>query len=116
MADHPLRQIADIVHAQGGEGMEMRTRPLGRGALLRVWVPDPRSVAMIGMVCSRHGLRDVQFMRHVTDGGAHDGSVQMTIGIPEAMVADFQAAMKQAALPAGPVELDAMIELGPGDG
>lgn len=114
---HPLELVAEVVERYGGEGMEMRDRPLGGGAQLRVWMPTAKSTAMIGLVCSNAGLREVQVMGHLDDAASTEyRGVQMTIGIPPHLVESYRAVLagrQLAAVP--PSELaSAPIELGPG--
>lgn len=115
---HPLAKIAGIVERYGGRGMEIRERPFGRGALLRVWMPNPESAVMIGLVCSNTGIREYEIMDSL-DLSGHDAEsaqftangVQITITIPPAMVRSYQEIMNR--INETPEIEEPMIALGP---
>ena len=120
--EHPLLRLARLVRDHGGEGMEWRERPFGRGAEVRVWLPDLTGALVVYNEARWGGLGPEEPVPYLPDpysvrrSGADGWQVAVTI--PLEMVASARALM-QRGLPAGSaaaLEPAERLELGPSTG
>lgn len=116
--EHPLLRLARLVREHGGEGMEWRERPFGRGAEVRVWLPDLTGALVVYNEARWGGLGPEEPVPHLDHAGSvrHRG-FQVAVTIPLEMVASARALM-QRGLPAGGAAIESAerLELGPSTG
>lgn len=101
MADHPVVALARRMQELGGEGMEFRERPFGRGAEIRMWLPDPPAASAVAALARRTGMhaeRPVPHLDHV--GSVRYNGWQVVVSIPLGMVATARDLMARG-LPGG---------------
>jgi len=97
MSEHPLVVLADAVLGLGGAGMELAERPYGRGAFLRVWLPDDASTYTVRRLAVEAGLHPEPAVGHLAHIAAttYDG-YQVVIPVPGAMLSSVRVAIAQA--------------------
>jgi len=104
--EHPLVTLSRVVREVGGEGLEIYQRPFGRGAGLRVWVPND-GVARLLAEADRIGVGSLPPVPHLSWGGSvdYDGS-QIVFEVSVEMVRSGQAALHANELAAGTPALE----------
>lgn len=92
----PIVNISAVAHQIGADGMELRERPHGLGALLRLWVPDSAGVEILRRAVPR--AWDFNSLEHLEqiDSTKTGPGYQVTIGIPQVAVNEARDALPAA--------------------
>ncbi len=99
--EHPLLRLARLVQDHGGEGMEWRERPFGRGAEVRVWLPDLTGASVVFNEARWGGLAPEEPVPHLDHlGSTRYRGYQIAVTVPLEIVASAREVMARG-LPTG---------------